>query len=85
MVDKSQIKEHMDVVGADGVHVGVVDHLDDSGERIKLTKNDSPQTEGGKGASHHYLPIGLVADVEGDKLRLSATGENAVNMFEEDQ
>ena len=85
MFDKSQIREHMEVIGADGVHVGTVDHLDDSGERIKLTKHDSPQTEGGKGASHHYLPIELVAEAEGDQLRLSATGENAVNMFEEDQ
>ena len=85
MFDKSQIREHMEIIGADGVHVGVVDHLDDSGERIKLTKHDSPQTEGGKGSSHHYLPIGLVAEAEGDRLRLSATGENAVNMFEEDQ
>tara|TARA_R110001599_G_scaffold2907_1_gene16274 strand:+ start:1554 stop:1811 length:258 start_codon:yes stop_codon:yes gene_type:complete len=85
MFDKSQIREHMEIIGADGVRVGVVDHLDDSGERIKLTKHDSPQTEGGKGASHHYLPIGLVAEAEGDTLRLSATGENAVNMFEEDQ
>jgi len=85
MVDKSQIKEHMEVIGADGVHVGIVDHFDDSGERIKLTKKDSPQTKGGKGASHHYLPVGLIAEFEGDKIRLSATGENAVNMFEEDK
>jgi len=82
MTDKSQIKEHMEVIGADGVHVGIVDHLD--GERIKLTKKDSPQTKSGKGASHHYLPVGLIAEIEGDKTRLSATGENAVNMFEED-
>ena len=85
MVDKSQIKENMEVIGADGVHVGIVDHLDNSGERIKLTKKDSPQTESGQGASHHYLPVGLIAEFEGDKIRLSATGENAVNMFEEDK
>jgi hypothetical protein len=30
------IKEHMEVIGADGVHVGTVDHVD--GARIKLTK-----------------------------------------------
>ena len=28
MTDLSQIKEHMEVIGADGVHVGTVDHLD---------------------------------------------------------
>ncbi|GAA3252913.1 MULTISPECIES: DUF2171 domain-containing protein [Sphingomonas] len=81
MVDVSQIKEHAEVVGADGVHVGTVDHVD--GDRIKLTKNDSPQTQDGQGAKHHYLPLGLVAEVEGDTVRLSATGQNAVDQFEE--
>ncbi|VXC86401.1 DUF2171 domain-containing protein [Sphingomonas sp. 8AM] len=81
MVDASQIKEHAEVIGADGVHVGIVDHVD--GDRIKLTKNDSPSTEDGQGAKHHYLPLGLVADVEGDTVRLSATAQNAQDMFEE--
>ena len=81
MVDVSQIKEHAEVIGADGVHVGTVDHVD--GDRIKLTKNDSPQTQDGQGAKHHYLPLGLVAEVEGDTVRLSATGQNAVDQFEE--
>ena len=73
--DHSAIKEHIKVVGADGVHVGTVDHLD--GERIKLTKADS-----GNG-THHYLPAGLVAAVEGDTVRLSANAANAVDLFEE--
>ena len=80
MADTSQIKEHMTVVGADDVHVGTVDHLD--GDRIKLTKNDSPSTEDGEGQKHHYLPVGLVASVEGDTVRLSATAQNAQDMFE---
>ena len=80
MVDASQIKEHAEVIGADGVHVGTVDHVD--GDRIKLTKNDSPQSEDGQGAKHHYISLGLVAEVVGDRVRLSATGANAIN-FEE--
>ncbi|HEX8481190.1 MAG TPA: DUF2171 domain-containing protein, partial [Allosphingosinicella sp.] len=36
MADTSQIKEHMEVIGADGVHVGTVDKIE--GDRIKLTK-----------------------------------------------
>jgi len=79
--DHSAIKEHMAVIGADGVHVGTVDHVD--GERIKLTKADSPQAEDGEGAGHHYLPAGLVAAVEGDTVRLSATAANAADLFEE--
>lgn len=81
MADNSQIKEHMNVIGADGVHLGTVDHVD--GHRIKLTRTDSPQTLDGQGARHHYVPIGLVAEVEGDTVRLSATAQTAQDLFEE--
>ena len=79
MADASAIKEHMDVIGADGVHVGTVDHVD--GDRIKLTKADSG--EGGHKGHHHYISLGLVAEVEGDKVRLSANGDVAVTFEEE--
>ena len=82
MVDASQIKEHAEVIGADGTHVGTVDHV--QGDRIKLTKNDSPQTEDGQGAKHHYISLGLVADIEDGKVRLSANGAEAVQ-FEESE
>ncbi|MCM8731767.1 DUF2171 domain-containing protein [Hephaestia sp. GCM10023244] len=81
MVDASSIKDNMTVIGADGVHLGTVDHMD--GDRIKLTRADSPQGPGGEGAKHHWLPIGLVADIEGDTVRLSATAQNAQDLFEE--
>ena len=81
MVDATQIKEHAEVIGADGVHVGTVDHVD--GDRIKLTKNDSPQSQDGQGAKHHYISLGLVAAVEDGKVRLSANGDVAVTFEEE--
>ncbi|HEU4968039.1 DUF2171 domain-containing protein [Sphingomonas sp.] len=81
MTDLSQIREHMDVIGADGVHVGTVDHVD--GDRIKLTKKDSGT--GSHEGHHHYISAGLVAGVEGDKVRLSATGANAAELFEEEE
>lgn len=80
MVDATQIQEHAEVIGADGVHVGTVDHVD--GDRIKLTKNDSPQAEDGQGARHHYISLGLVAEIEDGVVRLSATGANAVELEE---
>ncbi len=80
MTDLSQIREHMNVIGADGVHLGTVDHCD--GHRIKLTKTDSPQTREGEGAKHHYIPTGLIADIEGDTVRLSANAAVAAEMFE---
>jgi hypothetical protein len=77
MADTSQIKEHMEVIGADGVHVGTIDAVE--GNRIKLTKADS----GSHSGHHHYLSMGLVATVEGDKVRLSANGDAAVLLEEE--
>ena len=79
MADASAIKEHMEVIGADGVHVGTIDHVD--GNRIKLTKADSG--EGSHEGHHHYISLGLVADVEGDQVRLSANADVAVTFEEE--
>ena len=77
MTDLSAIKEHMEVIGADGVHLGTVDKIE--GDRIKLTKADS----GSHSDHHHYISGGLVAEVEGDKVRLSATAANAALLEEE--
>jgi hypothetical protein len=87
MTDASAIREHMEVIGADGVHVGTVDKVE--GERIKLTKADSgAEVEGAEGGAHsghhHYVSLGLVAGIEGNQVRLSATGANAV-LFEEEE
>ena len=73
------IREHMEIIGADGVHVGTVDRVD--GNRIKLTKKDSG--EGSHKGHHHFIDKSLVADIEGDKVRLSAVGAVAVTMEEE--
>ena len=86
MVDLSQIKEHAEVIGADGVHVGTVDHVE--GDRIKLTKKDSgAQIEGATGSHeghHHYISKGLIAEVESDgRVRLSANADVAVTFEEE--
>ncbi len=77
MTDIGQIKEHMEVIGADGVHLGTVDKVE--GERIKLTKAD-----GGSHGHHHYISVGLVAEIEGDKVRLSANADNALLLEEEE-
>jgi hypothetical protein len=81
MVDLSSIKEHAEVIGADGVHVGTVDSVE--GDRIKLIKADSGQ--GSHQGHHHYISQGLIADIEGDgTVRLSANGANAL-FFEEEK
>ena len=80
MAGTGKIKEHMEVIGADGVHVGTIDKVE--GSRLKLTKADSGQ--GSHKGHHHYLPVSLVADVEGNRVRLSASGANAF-MFQQEE
>lgn len=77
MADLSAIREHMEIIGADGVHIGAVDKVE--GNRIKMTKADS----GSHGDHHHYLSGGLVAEVKGNQIRLSAAGAAALLMEEE--
>ena len=77
MPNISKIKEHMEVIGADGVHIGTVDKVE--GDRIKLIKADS----GSHNKHHHYISTGLVATVDSKKVRLSANCDNAVLIEEE--
>ena len=80
MSNLSSIREHMEVIGADGVHIGTVDRVE--GDRIKLTKDDSG--EGHHQGHHHFIPGSLVAEIEGEQVRLSATAANAVLEEEEE-
>jgi hypothetical protein len=58
MVKAQDIKEHMEVIAADGKHVGTVDCLKGT-DKIVLTKND-PQS----GGQHHIIPIGWIDHVD---------------------
>ena len=80
MSDINAIKERMEVIGADGVHIGTVDRI--VGDRIKLTKKDSG--EGSHKGHHHFISVGLVAEVKGNKVRLSANADVAVTFEEEE-
>jgi hypothetical protein len=80
MASFEDIREHMQVVGADETPLGTVDRVE--GDRIKLTRADSGVTHGDH---HHYIPRGLVAAVEGDTVRLSANADVAASLFEEEE
>ena len=87
MIDPNAIREDMEVIGADGARIGTVDRVD--GDRIKLTKVEGfgeqmEAAEGSHAGHHHYISLGLVAGIEGDQVRLSASGANAV-LFEEEE
>ena len=64
------IREHMEVVGSDGGHVGRVDHL--VGCDIELMKFDL-----GAGLKHHTVPVDWVDRVEDSKVWLNRTKEAA--------
>ena len=66
----SQIREHMEVVGKDDEHVGTVDKI--AGDRIILTKSD-PES----GGAHHSLSCSDIDRVEGDRVILDCTADDA--------
>ena len=64
-----QAKEHQEVLGSDGQHVGTVDHV--RGDQILLTKTDKDA-----GGHHHRIPSSWISRVD-DKVHLSKTAEEA--------
>lgn len=67
--DVEKIREHMEVLGADGLHVGTVDCL--RGGHIVLTRSDAAA-----GGAHHGIPAGWVAKVDG-KVHLNLDAAEA--------
>lgn len=78
-MNNQQVSQGMEVIGADGVHLGTVDAIVDG--RIKLAKRDSG--EGSHEGHDHFIDLGLVATVEGEQVRLSANAAVAVTLEEE--
>lgn len=72
-----QVREHQDVVGSDGVHVGTVDHV--RGDRILLTKTDKDA-----GGRHHSIPCGWIAEV-GTEVKLNRTAEQAQAAWKDEE
>ena len=81
MAGFEDIREGMEVIGADGVHVGTVDRIEE--HRIKLTRKDSGQ--GSHEGHHHFIPAGLIAEVEGDTVRLSARIDAVESIFQTEE
>lgn len=65
-----RIHEHMEVVGSDDQHVGTVDKV--AGDRIILTKSDPDS-----GGVHHSLSCADLDRIEGDKVILDCTADEA--------
>lgn len=76
MIQASQIREHMDVEGSDGKHVGRVDKV--MGEEIELTKLDLAS-----GLKHHLIPMTWVDSIDEDTVRLNLTKDAARSSWRE--
>ena len=72
-----RIREHMEVVGDDQKHVGTVDRT--AGDRIILTKSD-PES----GGVHHSLSCSDIDKVEGDKVILDCSADEAKNRWRDE-
>jgi hypothetical protein len=53
-MDYTCIKKHMEVIGADGVHIGTVDRVEHG--KIRLSRNDSG--EGHHKGHYHFIDLG---------------------------
>ena len=73
----NQVKEHQEVVGSDGQHVGKVDHV--RGDRILLARNDADA-----GGHHHSIPSSWIVRV-GDKVEIDRTAESAHRVWKEEE
>src|SRR5437870_11537938 len=70
MVAPTMIKEHMEVLGSDGVHVSTVDHLEGR-DQVKLTKDDPDA-----GGEHHFIPLAWVDHVD-ENVHLKQSGSES--------
>lgn len=69
-MDKTKIREHMEVVGSDGEHVGTVDHLDGD-LRLRLTKSDPAANN-----THHWVSLQDIDHID-DKVYLRTKASEA--------
>lgn len=71
------VREHQEVVGSDGAHVGTVDHV--RGDRILLTKSDE-----NAGGHHHSVPCSWISKVS-DKIELNRTAADAQQAWKDEE
>ena len=75
------VREHMQVIDAEGTPLGKVDRVE--GDRIKLTRDSSGS--GSHEGHHHFIPAGLIAGIEGDIVRLSARLDAVESIFQTEE
>ncbi len=69
------IREHMEVLGSDGKHIGTVDHLEGT-DRVKLAKGDTSAQ-----GKHHFIPVAWIDHVDA-KVHLSKPSGEAMKEWQ---
>ena len=75
MIRVKDIKEHMEVIGADGAHIGTVDCLKDT-DKLVLAKND-PNSRG----QHHVIPLTWIDHVDAH-VHLNKSSKDAMKQWQ---
>lgn len=73
----NRVREHMEVVGSDGEHVGTVDKV--RGDRILLTKNDADA-----GGRHHSIPSRWIETID-EQVKIRKTGQEAKTHWRDEE
>jgi hypothetical protein len=72
-----RVREHMEVVGSDGQHIGTVDAV--RGDRMVLTRSDPSA-----GGRHHSIPCGWIDRVD-DKVTVNKTAAEAREAWRDEE
>jgi hypothetical protein len=75
MIQASQIRDHMQIVGSDGQQLGSVERVEGS-SRIKFA------AKGVAAGGDHFIPLDWVASVEGQTVRLSKSSHDVQQELE---
>jgi hypothetical protein len=68
MIQASQIRDHMQIVGSDGQQLGSVERVDGT-SRIKFAPKGAARAD-------HFIPLDWVASVEGQTIRLDKSSDD---------
>lgn len=71
------VREHMDVVGSDGEHIGTVDKV--AGDRIILTKSDAAA-----GGHHHSIPCSWIQSVD-ERVTINKSAQDARQHWQDEE
>jgi len=70
MIDLATVEKHMEVAGADGLHVETIDKI-----CLKMTRSDPAD-----GGVHHIIPVNIIAAVKDGKVTLTLSATEAVQL-----